>query len=117
MNLVKAHLDECSICTEIFRLETVAERTIEHERSMAPGVFTSRLIMNRIDELNIRRVAAGRSGILRPVIIAASLAAALFAGIMIGSLYRSSAETLSGPEELRLINDTEMESLINLSNE
>ena len=117
MNLVKEHLEGCGVCSEIFRLETLAAKTMEHEKEMTPGVFTSRLIMDRINGLNDHQTAAESRGILRPVMIAASLAAALFAGILIGNLYQPSAGNSQEPEELRLMNDTEMESLIYLLNE
>jgi hypothetical protein len=116
---VKVHLEECSECYEISVMDRLADRIIRQEISKNPSELTTQRIMQRI------MVSAGqptvsevhRTGIIRPLLIASSIAAALFAGILIGNLYKSSDTTPAGIEELRMMNDSDIEAISGLSNE
>ena len=55
--------------------------------------------------------------VLRPAIIATSLAAAIFFGVMMGSIYKPSGRDTAIPVELALIDDSTIESVDILSNE
>jgi len=54
---------------------------------------------------------------LRSAIIATSLAAAIFFGVIMGNIYKPSSSAKAIPVELALINDATIESVDVLSNE
>jgi len=70
--------------------------------------------MTQIENSEIQRVT-GLKGFLRPAFIAVSMAAAIFAGVMIGSIPLRSQNNKSLPVELSLIDDTTLESIDLLS--
>lgn len=116
---VKSHLLLCRDCDDINRLEILADRIIDSAGEALPGSLSTGAIMEYIS----KHAASGteRPGrvysIIRPLLLAGSVAAALFAGILIGDLYTGNARLQPEPEELSLLNDSELEQVFSLSDE
>lgn len=107
------HLKSCSECAQLVRLHELSERVIMHEKSLSPGHFLTERVMARIENAGAEKEAA-LIRILRPAAAVVSVAAAIFAGVMIGNISRGPS-VHQAPIELTLMNDTELESLDVLS--
>jgi len=116
---VEAHLQNCEDCTESYNLLSFAEKVIESEKEIDPDQFLTARIMAGIEahEESARKISSPFKRILRPALIATALAAAVFAGVMIGNLYMPSTRVLSKPVEFALIDDITIEAVDVLSNE
>ena len=116
---VEAHLGECEKCAESYKLLTLAYRVIKEERELLSNPFLSTRIMTRIENIETSgyKTVSTYNRILRPVIIATSLAAAIFFGVIMGNIYKPSSNDEAIPVELALINDATIESVDVLSNE
>jgi predicted anti-sigma-YlaC factor YlaD len=116
---VEAHLKHCAECAESYRIESLAESTINQEKVISPDNYLSAKIMARIEnakETDFRTITP-LTRILRPALIMTSMAAAIFAGVLIGNIYKPSVTELSRPLELVLIDDVAIESVDILSNQ
>lgn len=116
---VEIHLEVCKKCAEIYNLQTLAERIINKEKELLPNPFLQTRIMAQIENLETSHYRAIPTYIrvLRQAIIATSLAAAIFSGVMMGSIYKPAGNGKATPVELALINDATIESVDFLSNE
>ena len=115
-NQIKSHLETCKECSEIFRLEILTDRVIDYEKKMQVNPFLSTRVMAQIKDEETAGARQTRQ-ILRPALIALSMAAAVFLGVTMGNI---SADRTNGnviPVELALIDDAGLESLDLLSNE
>lgn len=111
---IEAHLRECRECNDFYRIQSLAGRVIETEKELVVNPFLATRVMTQIENSEIQRVT-GLKGFLRPAFIAVSMAAAIFAGVMIGSIPLSIQSNKSLPVELSLIDDTTLESIDLLS--
>lgn len=116
---VETHLGVCKKCAESYKLQTLAERIIKKEKELLPNPFLQTRIMAQIENLETARNRAIQTYMraLRPAIIATSLAAAIFFGVIMGNIYKPSSSAKAIPVELALINDATIESVDVLSNE
>jgi predicted anti-sigma-YlaC factor YlaD len=115
---VEAHLQICAECTEIHRMLSLADSVINKEKVISPDNYLTSRIMARIG--NSEETYGTNSSfvrILKPALIMASMAAAIFAGVLIGNIYTPSDRIMARPLELALINDVAIESVDILSNE
>lgn len=103
------HLTTCPECSELVRLQKLAERIISEEKNSYPGFYLTGKIMNRIEESG-NEPGGDLIRILRPALITISIAAAIFAGILIGN-FSSVPRQRAIPIELTLMNDVSIESL------
>ncbi len=101
------HLYACENCAELVRLQRLSEKVINHEKSLSPGHFFTEKVMAVIQNFKPETEPV-LTRILRPALVTISVAAAIFAGVLIGSVSRPSERKV--PVELLLINDTEIES-------
>ena len=116
---VEAHLKLCAECAESYRIESLAESVINQEKVISPDDYLTSRIMARIEnpeETGYRTISPFRR-ILKPALIMTSMAAAIFAGVLIGNIYKPSVQELSRPVELALIDDVAIESVDILSNQ
>ena len=116
---VETHLKQCPECAESYRIESLAVSIINQEKLIIPDNYLSAKIMERIgnaEETRFRTISP-LIRILRPVLITTSLAAAIFAGVLIGNIYKPSVKELSRPLEFALIDDVAIESVDILSNQ
>lgn len=105
----ESHIDSCHECAELVSVQKLADRIIAEEKNSAPGFYLAGRIMSRIEDLE-RQSGSALIRILRPVVISVSMAAAIFAGVLIGDL--SSKPVIKAvPVELTLMNDIAMESV------
>ena len=110
------HLRGCKECSDFYRIQMLAERVISEEKQVQVNPFLSTRVMAKIEKLETGTITTS-PGLLRPAFITISLAAAVFLGVIMGSIprHRSDRETI--PVELALIDDSRLESLDLLSNE
>lgn len=111
---IESHLRECRACNEFYRIRTLAERVIAEEKELIVNPFLATRVMAQLEKSEIRRVT-GLKGFLRPALFTVSMAAAVLTGVMIGSIPLGSQNNKSLPVELRLIDDTILESIDLLS--
>jgi len=116
---VETHLRECKKCADSYYLQTLAERVINKEKELLPNPFLQTRIMAQIENLKTfhNRTTPAYMRALKPVIIATSLAAAIFFGVIMGNIYKPSGSAQAIPVELAMINDATIESVDLLSNE
>lgn len=107
------HLEECKSCAGVYRVQELIDYVIDREKDIMPDPFLATRISVHIQSLNeqektpdffIRRI-------LKPVLVTLSMAAAIFAGIMLGNLSQSTESAGSIPAEFALINDARMENM------
>lgn len=117
MTQVELHLNKCDSCRSIYNAQLLADRIISFEKETEPDPFLLTRVMARIENLENEGYEKEyiKLGILRPALIAVSLAAAVFLGIMLGGLSRHVAYEDKVPIELALINDASLESVEILS--
>jgi anti-sigma factor RsiW len=116
---VETHLKQCAECAESFSIGLLADRVINQEKLLSPDNYLSARIMARIEnaEETDFRTSSPLIRLLRPVFIMTSMAAAIFAGVLIGNIDKPSVKELSKPIELALIDDVAIESVDILSNQ
>lgn len=110
----ESHLQSCSECAELLRVQRLSDSVIKYEKSLSPGFFLTEKIMAGIEKPGESETVFTR--ILRPALLTLSVAAAIFAGVMIGSIYKTSPG-YQVPVELTLMNDIQIESLDILASE
>ena len=115
-NQIKSHLETCKECSEIFRLEILTDRVIDYEKKMQVNPFLSTRVMAQIKDEETAGARQTRQ-ILRPALIALSMAAAVFLGVTMGNVSAGRTNGKVIPVELALIDDAGLESLDLLSNE
>lgn len=108
------HLDSCAKCRESVELQRLAERIISQEKNSVSHPYLSGRIMSAIENSG-KKADSAIIRILRPVAVTISVAAAIFAGILIGNIPEKAVKVT--PLELTLINDESMESVNVLSQE
>jgi anti-sigma factor RsiW len=116
---VEKHLRNCADCSEIFKMLSLAEEVIYQEKLMEPDLNLTSMVMARLEnsEKPLPETVSPFTRIWRPVLITASMAAAIFAGVLIGNIYKPSVRTTTIPVELALMDDAAIESVNVLSNE
>ena len=116
---VESHLKECRTCAEIIKQLILADRVIDKEKELSSDPFLATRVMACIDTLENSGYKPSSLFIrtLKPVLITASMAAAIFMGIMIGNISDSVVPGDTLPVELALIDDATIESVSILSNE
>jgi predicted anti-sigma-YlaC factor YlaD len=119
MTQVESHINTCDSCKRIYNIQLLAEKVISTEKEMDPDPFLITRVMAQIENLESESYRSGSltSRILRPALISVSLAAAVFLGILLGTLSRPAGYSAKIPVELALINDASLESVDILSNE
>jgi predicted anti-sigma-YlaC factor YlaD len=116
---VEDHLKLCAECAESYRIESLADSIINQEKVISPDNYLSAKIMARIEnaeETDYRTISQSKR-FLRPVLIITSMAAAIFAGVLIGNIYQPTDRNVARPVELALIDDAAIESVDILSNQ
>jgi predicted anti-sigma-YlaC factor YlaD len=116
---VEEHLQHCTDCTESYNMQSLAQKIINQEKAISPDLYLTARIMAQIEE-NEEKVHKNMSPItrvLKPALIMATMAAAIFAGVLIGNIYKPSSRVLSRPLEMALIDDVAIESVNILSND
>ncbi|MBN2667239.1 MAG: zf-HC2 domain-containing protein [Bacteroidales bacterium] len=116
-NQVESHLKTCDSCKQIYNVLLLADRVVEMERNTDTDPFLVTRVMAGIASLETagHESESGFIRMLRPVLIAASMAAAVFLGVLAGNLSRPAGNTAEIPVELALINDAVLESVDVLS--
>ncbi len=114
---VESHLKECETCSEIYRLQILAEKVINQEKELQTDPFLALRIMANIESLENSDYKSDRvfKRVLNPILVTISVAAAIFFGIMMGDLSRTAISRMPIPVELALIDDANIESVNILS--
>lgn len=103
------HLKSCPACTEMIQVQKIADKIIAEEKKSVPGFYLTGRIMNRIVNSD-QQTSSAFFRILKPALITISIAAAVFAGILIGNI-SSLSNDKRFPVELMLMNDVSIESV------
>jgi len=114
---IEAHLKVCEECAESYKLQTLADRVIKHEKESLSNPFISTRIMARIEnpEPHVFNTKPLLGRVLKPAFITFTLAAAIFYGVLIGNIYQPNDISMQIPLELALIDDAAIESVNMLS--
>jgi predicted anti-sigma-YlaC factor YlaD len=118
---VKTHLENCKNCTETYNLMNLADKVMEEEKGIQSNPFLTTRIMANIEELEQKRESFRHIPVyqmkVKPALIALSIAAAVFFGVLTGNIYKPATPTNKVPVELSYINDASLESIEMLGNE
>ncbi len=116
-NQVEKHLGSCVKCAESFRMITLSNRIFKEERELQSNPLLSSRIMAEIEnrEKFVPEKETVFARVIRPALIMGSMAAAIFTGIVLGNFSGNSQNTI--PDELAMIDDSAIESIIMLTNE
>jgi len=116
---VESHLKACETCSGIYRMQLLADKVIDREKELQADPFRVTRIMAGIDNLKDSGYEPANPFIrvLKPALVTASMAAAIFFGIMLGNLSKPVTESVTIPVELALIDDASIESVNILLNE
>lgn len=109
----ESHLQACPECRKILNLQVLADRIITEEKKTVPDFFLSGRIMAGIRSLEKENVPV-LTRFLKPALATISVAAAIMAGVLIGSIPGRTV-MMSAPIELVLMNDAEMEFVNDLA--
>lgn len=112
---VEEHAKACPSCAESYHYTRIAARVIAEEKSRSFNPWLSTRVVAQIKKIESSRNSAEHvpvfSRLIRPVLATVSVAAAILAGVMIGSLYKPHDNTVNElPVELGYINDADLES-------
>ena len=113
---VESHLNECAKCAVSYQSIVLINQVISEEKELKPNPFLSTRIMAEIENREHEQSESTSviTRIIRPVFITASMAAAIFAGVILGNL-GSNQEFV--PAEFALMDDMDIESDLMLINE
>lgn len=113
---VESHLKTCRECNEFYKVQILTDRVIAGEKELQVNPYLSARVMAEIENRQVEdKVFFPR--ILRPVLITMSMAAAVFLGVMMGSIPQRNLNGNELPLELALIDDAGLESIEILLNE
>lgn len=113
---VDSHIKTCSECNEYYRVQILTDRVIAVEKELPVNPYLSARVMAEIENRQAK-VKVYFPGILRPVLMTVSMAAAVFLGVMMGSLPQRNLNGNELPVELALMDDAGLESIEILLNE
>lgn len=112
---VEEHLKSCSVCFESFQLLVLANKVMVAESKIQSNPFLVTRIMSGIEEMEQKsrsyQPISAYQKVLRPILISASLAAAIFTGVLVGSAYLSTESERKIPVELSYMDDASLESV------
>lgn len=116
---VENHLNHCERCSQSLFFEKVASDAILSEKKMMPDSLMSEKVMRIIHEKGDSSESKGRLVFIVPVVVrkiayAASIAAAIYMGIVAGNFYLTED---SIPAEMSYINDVQIEAINLFTNE
>lgn len=112
---VENHLESCDECAESYQLFKLASNVINDEKGIESNPFLVTRIMAGIEELdqtheNSRSIPVYRN-LLRSALMTGSVAAAIFAGILVGNIYNPTPSENRLPVEMAYLNDAALESV------
>ncbi len=116
---VDAHLKVCKECSESYRLQFLADNVINQEKELLSNQFLVTRVMAQVENFEYQgsKAIPAYIRVIRMAVITASLAAAIFLGVMMGKIYIPAYSEKVIPVELALMDDAAIESLNLLSNE
>lgn len=118
---VEDHLGVCTDCAESFRLFRIASNVINEEKGIESNPFLVTRIMAGIEETDLRNENSRSTPVyqflLRSALISGSVAAAIFAGVLVGNIYQPTSSDNMLPVEMAYLNDAALESVELFSNE
>ncbi len=112
LSLTEAHLDNCTQCSTLLNEMKSLYAVIEEEKGITSSPFIVTRVLAAIEQMEtpVEKTSLIRRTI-QTVLIAASIAIAVFAGIQSGNLYSLKPAKKPVPDELVYMNDVVLESL------
>lgn len=112
---VEEHVETCLSCAESYNHLRIAGQVISEEKNQPFNPWLSTRVIAKIRENESSGNPAARvpvfGRLIRPLLATVTLAAAVVAGVMIGSLYKADYSSNELPVELGYMNDAGMESV------
>ncbi len=113
---LKKHLDSCPECATVLHGEAMIDQIISHEKTVLSNPFLSTRVMAEIEKTETPIPIPSWQRALKPVMVMASIAAAITIGVISGNLYyKPVSEKI--PVELAYMDDATMELVNYLSND
>lgn len=111
-SLTEAHLDNCMQCSTLYNEVKEFYTLIDEEKAISHNPFLATRVMAAIEQLEtpVNRVPLLKR-VSQTVLIAVTIAIAVFGGIQAGNLYSVIPANKSVPAELVYMNDIALESL------
>jgi anti-sigma factor RsiW len=113
---VKVHLESCAECAEAYQLISITNMVMNEERNLQSNPFLYTRIIAGIEALDLEHKEPAYRKVLKPALIIVSVAAAVFIGVMTGSIYKPSMPANRIPVEMTYMNDGALESVGLLAN-
>ena len=113
---LKKHLDSCPECAAILHGEAMMDHIISHEKTVLSNPFLSTRVMAEIEKQEAAIPIPSWQRALKPVLVMASIVAAITIGVISGNLYYGPV-TETVPVELAYMDDAAMELVNYLSND
>ncbi len=117
---VEAHLESCDACAQMNQLIFLSDKVMDEEKNLQSNPFLVTRIMAGIEDLapgyeSYHPVSVFQK-VLKSAIVAVSLAAAIFIGVVAGNLYKPATPVNKIPVEMVYLNDAALESVDLLTN-
>jgi predicted anti-sigma-YlaC factor YlaD len=108
----ESHLQNCKQCSKFYNEVEIAYSIIDREKASTFNPFLATRVMATIEQFEtpVYKESVYKR-VLQPILIAVSIAIAVFAGIKAGSLYTSKPTSHAVPTEMAMMNDAALESL------
>jgi predicted anti-sigma-YlaC factor YlaD len=112
-NQVVEHLSSCQSCAAAYRAMQVVDAYVDSQQKMQPSAFLAARVMAQIGKQPSRKPIHGSK--VRPLMLAASVAATIVLGIVVGKLFNAQTHTTSN--DMAIIDDSHLESISLLTSE
>ncbi len=114
-NQVVEHLSSCQSCAAAYRAMQAVDAYVDSQQQMQPSTFLAARVMAQVAKQPIRKpLHVSR---VRPLMLAASVAATIVLGIVVGNLFKAQTHTVSSTNEMAIIDDSHLESISLLTSE
>lgn len=111
---VVEHLCTCESCSLAYRTMQAVDAYVASRVVQQPTPFLTAKVMTKIGQPRLQVMPDRKT---RKLLLAASVAATITLGIMVGNLYRTEAHIATNSNEMVVIDDTNMESISLLTSE
>ena len=112
---VVEHLCTCESCSLAYRTMQVVDAYVASRVKNQPTPFLAAKVMDKVGQP--QRSQSVQDSSFRKLLLAASVAATITLGIMVGNLFRVGAHVSTTSNEMNIIDDSYMESISILTSE
>lgn len=103
------HLSRCQSCAAAYRAMQAVDAYVDSQQKRQPSAFLAARVMAQVGKQPIRKpLHVSR---VRPLMLAASVAATIVLGIVVGNLFKAQTHSISSTNEMAIIDDSHLESI------